>query len=94
MIVIVPVLALVAPAASKVRIGPYAVAAAVCLNGLQVLPPEAGAFMDDLVPLVALVGCWLALAAYARTNDLPDLVPAPPPVSPTRAAARGASRRG
>jgi Glycosyltransferase family 87 len=69
MILVVPLIALVIPAVESMRLGRYAVVAAVCMGGLRILP-AVGPFLDDLVPLLILWGCWAVLAGAERAGRL------------------------
>jgi hypothetical protein len=65
-------LALLLPAAKHSKVGEVSLLAALCVNGLRILPSGAGKFVGDLVPLLLLWACWLALVALQRTGRLAE----------------------
>lgn len=69
MILIVPVLALVLPAARRLPVAAVAIAIVVCIDGLQVLPGDAGKLLDDIEPLLVLCVCWFLLV-YAEAKGI------------------------
>lgn len=70
MILIVPVLALALPAARRNAGGAFALAGLVCVDGLQMLPGNAGLILKDCEPLLAMLACWcfLILAGPASSE--------------------------
>lgn len=71
-VAIVPVLALLVPAARHAPIGAVAVLAALSVGGLRIIPGEAGKFLSDASPLLLLWGAWLALVVLEKRGRLAD----------------------
>jgi hypothetical protein len=71
MLLIVPVLSVVLPAARKATGALYAVALIVCLDGLQWFPRhDIGMIFKDSQPLIVLCFCWFFLVHAERTGLL------------------------
>jgi len=70
MIVIVPFLACVVPAARRYVAGGFATAIIVCMGGLKILPANVGKFAADSEPVLLLVACWLFLVFADRKGHL------------------------
>jgi hypothetical protein len=69
MILIVPVLALVLQAARRLPVAAVALAIVACIDGLQVLPDNAGKLLNDIEPLLVLCICWFLLV-YAQAKGI------------------------
>jgi hypothetical protein len=74
MIALAPVLALVVPAVREMKIERYAVAAAISISGLRILPTKVGGFLDAAAPLLLLLGCWWVVVAFEKTGGLDRLL--------------------
>jgi hypothetical protein len=67
-LLVVPVLALVVPAARRSAAGAIALAGLLCIEGLHLLPGETGKLLQDSGPFLLMLACWLFLA-YARAKN-------------------------